>query len=81
MSFAAEFSLNREMVFRTIDLDVSGLRHVDVGTIDWIARLTLAARRAGVRLCLKNPNQALVGLVQFCGLGDVLGVEPRRQAE
>lgn len=81
MTLSVNRSLNKEMVHRTLELDLSGLRRVDVGTIDWLARLNFAARQAGIRLQLKNVSQALVGLIQFCGLAEALGVEPKRQAE
>jgi ABC-type transporter Mla MlaB component len=57
-------------------LDLAGLQRVDVGTVDWIARLNYAARRTGIRLRLKNVNQALAGLICFCGLAEALGLEP-----
>jgi ABC-type transporter Mla MlaB component len=62
------------MVFRSIGLDCAGVRRLDLRTIDWIARLYLAAARAGVRLQLNNASQALLALIAFCGLSDVLGI-------
>ena len=62
------------MVFRTIGLDCAGVRRLDLRTIDWIARLHLAGARAGVRLQLKNASEALLALIAFCGLGDVLRI-------
>jgi ABC-type transporter Mla MlaB component len=64
----------------TIDLDASAFAP-DVATIDALARLQLAARRAGRRLRLLQPPDELLELITLCGLGEVLGVEPRRQAE
>ena len=64
----------------TIDLDASAFAP-DVATVDALARLQLAARRAGRRLRLRQASEELVELITFCGLGEVLGVEPRRQPE
>jgi hypothetical protein len=64
----------------TIDLDASAFAP-DVATVDALARLHLAARRAGRRLRLRQASEELVELITFCGLGEVLGVEPRRQPE
>ncbi|MDX6411124.1 MAG: hypothetical protein QOE91_640 [Gaiellaceae bacterium] len=64
-----------------IDWDLSALAHVDVGTVDALARLQLSARRSGacVRLC--NASPALLELVDLMGLKDVLSVEVSRQTE
>jgi len=51
------------------------------GTIDRIARLQLMARRKGSRLQLSNVDEALLELMQLCGLAATLGVEPGRQAK
>ena len=64
----------------TIDLDVSALAP-DAVTVDALARLQLAARRVGRRIRLRDASDELVELITFCGLRDVLGVEPRGQAE
>ena len=69
------------MVFRTMTLDCAGVGSPDARLIDRIARLRLTAARHGVRLLLANVNQALNGLIDFCGLAEVLGIEPRRQPE
>ena len=55
-----------------IDWDLSVLAHVDVGTVDALARLHLTARRSGacVRLCHASPQ--LLELVEFMGLNEVL---------
>ena len=63
-----------------IDLDASAFAP-DVITVDALARLQLVARRAGRRLRLRKAPDELVELITFCGLGDVLGVEPGGQAE
>jgi len=64
-----------------IRLDCGPLTAPTAATIEQIARLQLAARRQGCSLELKDANPCLLELIGFCGLGEVLGVEPRRQAE
>jgi len=53
----------------------------DVGTVGALARLQLAARRAGVDLRLRVASQELRELIAFLGLDEALRVEPRREAE
>jgi hypothetical protein len=53
----------------------------DLATVDALARLELAARRAGCRLVVLDPPDELRELVAFCGLEEVLRLEPRRQPE
>jgi anti-anti-sigma regulatory factor len=53
----------------------------DLATIDALARLHLAARRAGLELRLRNVSAELRELLAFVGLDDVLRVEPRGEAE
>jgi hypothetical protein len=65
---------------RTIVCDLRGVA-ADCVTVDAIARLHLAARRAGVELDVRHASQELKELLAFTGLSGVLGVEPRRQAE
>lgn len=69
------------MTIGTIILDCAAFNESDAGTIDCLARLQLAARRSGVDLRLDNANECLLELIGFCGLGEVLRVEPERQAE
>jgi ABC-type transporter Mla MlaB component len=64
----------------TIDLDASAFAP-DVATVDALARLQLAARRAGGRLRLRKAPDELVELITFCGLDEALGVDPGRQTE
>jgi hypothetical protein len=49
--------------------------------VDALARLQLAALRAGYRIEVKDAPDDLVELVELAGLDEVLGVEPRRQPE
>jgi ABC-type transporter Mla MlaB component len=51
--------------------DVSGVEP-DAVTVDALARLQLAARRARCRVRLRNASQELLQLVAFMGLEDVL---------
>jgi ABC-type transporter Mla MlaB component len=51
--------------------DVSGVEP-DAVTVDALARLQLAARRSGCQVRLRNASDALLELVAFMGLGDVL---------
>ncbi len=51
--------------------DVRGVEP-DAVTVDALARLQLAARRRGCRVRLRNASPALLDLVAFMGLTDVL---------
>jgi anti-anti-sigma regulatory factor len=53
----------------------------DAVTIDAIARLRLAARRAGQELQLRDASDDLQKLIAFVGLDGVLRVESGREAE
>jgi hypothetical protein len=53
----------------------------DAAALDALARLQLVACRAGVELRLRNASAELCCLIAFTGLGEVLRVEPERQAE
>ena len=64
----------------TVVVDVSAFAP-DAVTVDALARLQLAARRAGRRLQLRDASDDLRKLIAFAGLDDVLWVEPRREAE
>ncbi len=62
--------------------DVAALASADLGAVDALARLQLAARRQGCRLCLTRASSELQQLLGCVGLADVvLGVEVGRQAE
>jgi ABC-type transporter Mla MlaB component len=64
----------------TIALDASAVVP-DAVSIDTLARLQLTMRREGRRLELRGVSDELRDLIAFAGLSDVLGVEPRGQAE
>jgi anti-anti-sigma regulatory factor len=65
---------------RTIVCDLRGVA-ADCVTVDALARLHLAARRAGVELSVRHASTELRELLVFTGLSETLGLEPRRQAE
>jgi hypothetical protein len=53
----------------------------DLGTVDRLARLRLAARRSGLELRLTRVPPELEELITFVGLAEALGLGPRGQAE
>ena len=53
----------------------------DALTVDALARLQLAARRAGHDLALHGPSRELLELLDLCGLREVLHVEVGGQPE
>jgi hypothetical protein len=53
----------------------------DLGTVESLARLQLAARRCGFELRLRRVPRELEELITFVGLAEALGLEPRGQAE
>ena len=56
-------------------------RRADLGLVDELARLQLAARRRGWRLRLRDVSDELRELLELAGLADVLAVEAWREAE
>jgi hypothetical protein len=53
----------------------------ELGIVDALARLQLAARRSGYEVAVTEAPRDLVELIELAGLCDVLGVESLRQAE
>jgi len=53
----------------------------ELGIVDALARLQLAARRSGYEVAVTDAPRDLIELIELAGLADVLGVEPLRQAE
>jgi hypothetical protein len=53
----------------------------DLGTVESLARLQLAARRYGLELRLRHVPDELRELITFVGLAEALRLEPRRQVE
>jgi ABC-type transporter Mla MlaB component len=60
-----------------VDLDVSWLVPADLGAVDALARLQVAASRCGRRLRLHGANAGLAELLEFVGLSDVVHLCPR----
>jgi ABC-type transporter Mla MlaB component len=54
-----------------VTCDVSGVE-ADLGALDALAHLQLAALRAGCRIRLRNANGDLAELVRLAGLSEVL---------
>jgi hypothetical protein len=66
----------------TVILDCARMGEPDIGTVERIARLQVAARRRGLELRLAGAGAALVDLIAFCGLaGSLCCVEMHRQVE
>jgi hypothetical protein len=65
---------------RTIVCDLRGVA-ADCVTVDALARMHLAAGRAGVELDVRHASAELRELLVFTGLNGVLGLEPGRQSE
>lgn len=61
--------------------DVAGLGPPGLGTLELLARLQLAARRAGGRICLRDPAPALLAFLDLVGLGFDVEVEREREGE
>jgi hypothetical protein len=61
--------------------DIGALGDPDVGTVADLARLHVAAHRLDVDVVLRNASDALVELIAFVGLADVLRVERQRETE
>ncbi len=53
----------------------------ELGIVDALARLQLAARRSGYEVAVTDAPSDLLELIELAGLSDVLGVEPLRQTE
>jgi hypothetical protein len=53
----------------------------DLACVDRLAKLQLAARRAGMRVVVRDPHPNLGGLLELCGLSGLVGLEPLGQPE
>ena len=53
----------------------------ELGIVDALARLQLAARRSGYEVAVTDAPRDLLELIELAGLSEVLGVEPLRQPE
>lgn len=56
----------------TVVCDVSAVTSTDLVTLDALARMQLAARRAGGRIRLRDPSPALAMLLGLTGLDGIL---------
>ncbi|CAM5265416.1 STAS domain-containing protein OS=Streptomyces alboniger OX=132473 GN=CP975_21940 PE=4 SV=1 [Streptomyces alboniger] len=54
--------------------DVTAMTTSDLSAVEAIARMQLAARRAGRRVRLRNPAPALLALLGLVGLTELLGL-------
>jgi anti-anti-sigma regulatory factor len=52
-----------------------------LATLDALARIQLAARRAGLELRLRQASDELREVIALAGLDEALRLEPRRKAE
>lgn len=69
-----------------VTCDVAALDRPDASTVEALARLQLAARRAGCRVLLRHACSELRDLLELMGLSEVVpcsgsDLEPRRQVE
>ena len=55
--------------------DVSAVATVDIGTVDALARLALAARRLGCQIHLRDAPRELAELLALVGLAGVVGCD------
>jgi hypothetical protein len=53
----------------------------DLACVDRLAKLHLAARRAGMRVVVRDPHPNLCGLLELCGLSGLIALEPLGQPE
>jgi STAS domain-containing protein len=60
--------------------DASALK-ADAASLDMLARMQLAAKRAGVEIRIRRVPDDLLELLAFAGVADALGVEPGREPE
>lgn len=56
----------------TVRCNVEGVAAPDMGTVDALARLALAIRRAGCRMLLSRPSTELLELLGLAGLTRIL---------
>ena len=61
-----------------LHVDVEGIDRADAATVDALARVQLALKRAGWEMQIRGASDQLVELIAFMGLAEVLRVEVRR---
>ena len=70
-----------------LSCDLAGIADPDIGTVDALARMTLAAHRRGCAISLRNAPMELRELLALIGLEEVMcrdagsGLEPRGEPE
>jgi hypothetical protein len=64
-----------------VTLSCARIKKPDLRAVDRLARIQLGAQRSGHELCLADASYELMALIDFAGLGEVLRVEVKRQAE
>ena len=62
-------------------IDVSGVAHPDVSTVDAMASFHVIARRFGCGARFRHVSKELKEIVSLMGLSDVLSVEPSGEPE
>jgi hypothetical protein len=58
-----------------------GPERPDLGCVNRLARLQLAARRCGWTVVVRDPHPSLAGLLELVGLSGLVRLEPQRQPE
>ena len=53
----------------------------ELGIVDALARLQVAARRSGYEVAVTDAPRDLLELIELAGLSEALGIEPLRQPE
>ena len=66
---------------RVVVLDCSDLAEADAEQLEDIARLCLSLKRLGCTLRLADPGEGLLELIEFAGLGSVLGGEAEERED
>jgi hypothetical protein len=62
-------------------LSCARMKKPDLSAVDQLARIQLGVQRGGRELCLADASYELMALIDFAGLGEVLRLEVKRQAE
>jgi hypothetical protein len=63
---------NDRTAARPLYIDGRDTRHPDLGTVDALARLTLLARRRGLRVLVSEASPMLRALLDLAGLAEVI---------
>ena len=60
----------------TVVCDAAEVIEPDLGTVDTLARMQLAARRLGGRLVVRHASVELRSLLEFAGLSEIVALYP-----